>query len=169
MFLIDKFSHQSFSNLWRFSGGATKIETFGYILPYLSVISGDSLVGQLFFMRFIRFVTCLSVISGDSLVGQQDLNLAEVRDILLSVISGDSLVGQPITPKPSPPWAFPFSNLWRFSGGATNFLQLPVKVLAQLSVISGDSLVGQQTNRERFNNYRRSFSNLWRFSGGATR
>jgi len=68
---------------------------------------------------------------------------AVMTDLILSVISGDSLVGQ------RPQWrgdrrrGQSFSNLWRFSGGATSD-NARRAVYYDLSVISGDSLVGQR-------------------------
>jgi len=61
----------SFSNLWRFSGGATTPPVpYGTLVYDLSVISGDSLVGQQAMPSLPRSCAVLSVISGDSLVGQ---------------------------------------------------------------------------------------------------
>jgi len=158
----------SFSNLWRFSGGATELPN----------VAGWREV--------------LSVISGDSLVGQRPRRLTRGWLLILSVISGDSLVGQPLSDGVTPTgcqsfsnlWRFsggatkdqvakgraqkPFSNLWRFSGGATT-VGLPGDHLPIiLSVISGDSLVGQPPPGPVMPPDICTFSNLWRFSGGAT-
>ena len=61
-----------------------------------------------------------------------------------------------------------FSNLWRFSGGATLRHWLQLAGAGVLSVISGDSLVGQPRRWCSLTMWARTFSNLWRFSGGAT-
>jgi len=65
----------------------------------LSVISGDSLVGQHIKMIRALETILLSVISGDSLVGQLGYSLTKRENNGLSVISGDSLVGQRSQPR----------------------------------------------------------------------
>jgi len=108
----------------------------------LSVISGDSLVGQHARYALVKNIEVLSVISGDSLVGQHGRRQRLERNFLtfsnLWRFSGGA------TPRIliSLDFGATFSNLWRFSGGATFDLSLHPK-LVYLSVISGDSLVGQ--------------------------
>jgi len=61
----------------------------------VSVISGDSLVGEPDTDRHLPIDDLVSVISGDSLVGEQQW-LESATDVFnVSVISGDSLVGEP--------------------------------------------------------------------------
>ena len=86
---------QRFSNLWRFSGGATTCHYAPTWRKPVSVISGDSLVGRPPLDARAIGQRSVSVISGDSLVGRQMAFLwYPTLEKMVSVISGDSLVGR---------------------------------------------------------------------------
>ncbi len=109
-----------FSNLWRFSGGATGVQRpSGHYQRHVSVISGDSLVGRPDTVLPDPPSADVSVISGDSLVGRRRRQPVSRLTRTVSVISGDSLVGRPRRLLRRERLTYCFSNLWRFSGGAT--------------------------------------------------
>ena len=95
LLILDETGIESgFSNLWRFSGGATPLTTPIVAKGAVSVISGDSLVGRLTDSVTVRHTHFVSVISGDSLVGRPLEDVTCARCLKVSVISGDSLVGR---------------------------------------------------------------------------